>query len=82
MKSSVISSVAGDEYSLEGIKVREVVKSSTFLPVPSGYDSEVCFSVYTVQETEEGLKVEIVTRKINKNCFLLKAISCFLVSGC
>uniref|UniRef100_A0A7I4BH20 Uncharacterized protein n=1 Tax=Physcomitrium patens TaxID=3218 RepID=A0A7I4BH20_PHYPA len=36
MKSSVISSVAGDEYSLEGIKVREVVKSSTFLPVPSG----------------------------------------------
>lgn len=63
IKSSVVSSVAGAEHTPEGVKVREVVKRSTLLPIPSGNESEVHSSVYNVQETGKGLKVEeIVTR--------------------
>ncbi|KAG0564460.1 hypothetical protein KC19_8G112000 [Ceratodon purpureus] len=63
IKSSVVSSVAGTEETPEGMKVREVVKRSTLLPIPSGDESEVHSSVYNVRETDKGLKVEeVVTR--------------------
>ena len=63
IKSSVVSSVAGTEETPEGVKVREVVKRSTLLPIPSGDESEVHSSVYNVRETDKGLRVEeVVTR--------------------
>lgn len=63
IKSSVVSSVSDAEETPEGVKVREVVKRSTLLPIPSGDESEVHSSVYNVRETEKGLKVEeVVTR--------------------
>lgn len=63
LKASVVSSVAGAEETPEGVKVREVVKRSTLLPIPSGDESEVHSSVYNVRETEKGLTVEeVVTR--------------------
>lgn len=63
IKASVSSSVAGSEETPEGVKVREVVKRSTLLPIPSGDESEVHSSVYNVRETEQGLKVEeVLTR--------------------
>lgn len=63
IKSSVVSSVAGTEETPEGVRVREVVKRSTLLPIPSGDESEVHSSVYNVRETDKGLKVEeVVTR--------------------
>lgn len=63
IKSSVVSSVSDAEETPEGVKVREVVKRSTLLPIPSGDESEVHSSVYNVRETEEGLTVEeVVTR--------------------
>lgn len=63
IKASVSSSVAGSEETPEGVKVREVVKRSTLLPIPSGDESEVHSSVYNVRETDQGLKVEeVLTR--------------------
>lgn len=63
IKASVSSSVAGSEETPEGVKVREVVKRSTLLPIPSGDESEVHSSVYNVRETDQGLTVEeVVTR--------------------
>jgi hypothetical protein len=63
IKSSVVSSVAGTEETPDGVRVREVVKRSTLLPIPSGDESEVHSSVYNVRETNKGLKVEeVVTR--------------------
>jgi hypothetical protein len=41
IKSSVVSSVAGTEETPDGVRVREVVKRSTLLPIPSGDESEV-----------------------------------------
>lgn len=63
IKSSVVSSVSNTEETPEGFKVREIVKRSTLLPIPSGDESEVHSVGYNVVETEQGLKVEeMVTR--------------------
>lgn len=61
--SSVISSISEAEETDEGVRVHEIVRRSTLLPVPAGNDASVHSSVYNVKETNEGLKIEEVVKR-------------------